>query len=312
VSTSNSTPALSAIGIAAGQLGQGDPVAIGDEIIQVDVEVLDQWFRTARRIQIWLWQGAHRLSDSLPPLAGGWSNPGPQLSISRQRDAAMAVREVLGTQVAAADNAVSTLRASRLHAEAALTGAQSSVSGLGWAPGEDLLSWAAANDRITQVTTVISELSGSVNDCRARCNEALQLLADALRADPGQAVDGLTRPGDVGSIPLPPGTAGRTPEAGQPSIDQENLDRLALDLQSTDPTTLAVALGVQDALIKARESGQVVQLLVYDSAGGDSQGRAAISVGDISTADNVATLAPGVGNAPMSMAGGSATTSRCR
>jgi hypothetical protein len=43
---------------------------------------------------------------------------------------------------------------------------------------------------------------------------------------------------------------------------------------------------------------------VYESAGSGSQGRAAISVGDITTADNVATVAPGVSNAPVNMADG--------
>lgn len=303
MTTTSSTPVLSAIGIAAGQLGEGDLVTIVEEIRQVDVGALEEWFRAARRVQLWLWQGAQRLSDALPPLAGGWSNPGPRLSITRQHDAGLNVRDILGTQVDAADNAASTLRQSRLHVDAGVSSAESAVLGMGWAPSEELLSWAGAHDRVAQVTAVISELAASVNECRARSTEALHLLADALRADPGQPVDGLTRPG-VGSIPLPAGTTGSASAPGQPAVDQENLDKLAADLQSSDLATLAVAFGVQDALNKARESGQVVQLLVYESAGGGGQGRAAISVGDITTADNVATLAPGVGNAPMSMADG--------
>ncbi len=65
-----------------------------------------------------------------------------------------------------------------------------------------------------------------------------------------------------------------------------------------------MALGVRAALEKARAEGGVAQLLVYESANSGSQGRAAVSVGDITAADNVAVLAPGVTNAPANMAGG--------
>ena len=73
-----------------------------------------------------------------------------------------------------------------------------------------------------------------------------------------------------------------------------------------------MALGVQAALDRARAAGGVAQLLVYESAGSGGQGRAAISVGDITTADNVATLTPGVGNAAASMSGGVATAAALR
>ena len=58
------------------------------------------------------------------------------------------------------------------------------------------------------------------------------------------------------------------------------------------------------ALEKASRGGDVGQLLVYESANSTSQGRAAIGVGDIATADNVAVFAPGVSSAPVTMAQG--------
>ena len=73
-----------------------------------------------------------------------------------------------------------------------------------------------------------------------------------------------------------------------------------------------MALGVRAALDKARASGGVAQLLVYESAGSGSQGRAAIGMGDISTADNIATLAPGVSNAPVNMAEGISSAAALR
>jgi hypothetical protein len=65
-----------------------------------------------------------------------------------------------------------------------------------------------------------------------------------------------------------------------------------------------MALGVQQGLQEAAEQGGVAQLLVYESANSTSQGRAAISVGDVTTADNVAVFAPGVSSAPVTIAQG--------
>ncbi len=158
-------------------------------------------------------------------------------------------------------------------------------------------------------------------DLRSRNADALQTLAESLRADPRDPVErvaavqrtaGATVPGSPASAPQTgrpgsPGTAGAgTAGAGivGAGADGANLDKLAQDLQSSDIATMAMALGVNAALVKARAAGGVAQLLVYESANPGSQGRAAISVGDITTADNVAVLAPGVTNAPVSMADG--------
>ncbi|HEY4993754.1 MAG TPA: alpha/beta hydrolase, partial [Nakamurella sp.] len=100
------------------------------------------------------------------------------------------------------------------------------------------------------------------------------------------------------------GQLGTTAGPGVPGIDAHNRDLLAADLESTDAATLAMALGVRAALQRAAADGGVGQLLVYESPHDGGQGRAAISVGDITTADNVATLAPGVGNAPVNMVEG--------
>jgi alpha/beta hydrolase family protein len=88
------------------------------------------------------------------------------------------------------------------------------------------------------------------------------------------------------------------------AIDAKNLERLRLDLQSDDDATREMAQGVLASLTQAEQAGGVAQLLVYESADSWSQGRVAISVGDIGTADNVATLVPGITSAPAHMADG--------
>ena len=63
-------------------------------------------------------------------------------------------------------------------------------------------------------------------------------------------------------------------------------------------------MSILAALQHARDRTGTVQLVVYDSAAFQGQGRAAISVGDLTTATNVAVVVPGIANSPSSMGGG--------
>ena len=111
--------------------------------------------------------------------------------------------------------------------------------------------------------------------------------------------------GTPSEAPLGANPSGPIPgQPGPAPIDAKNLERLQLDLQSDDDATREMAEGVMASLTRAEQAGGVAQLLVYESADSWSQGRAAISVGDISTADNVATLVPGITSAPARMADG--------
>ena len=300
-----------AIREAALELGLADPLPIADDLLGVDVDALHQWFTAAAKTRVCLWQGAGRLEDALPLVAAGWSSSAPALAIGGQHQAGLASREIIGSQVGAADAAGSTLRQSRLLADQALTDAETAILGTGWPPGEDLLVWAAKQLKLADVCGAVAGLCHRLEDLRSRNENALHTLASALRADPRDPVQHLES-SQSGRAPVtgPPtaGTAGRLPDFGQgagPRVDGANLDNLARDLQSTDVAVVSMALGVLGAMQKAHDQGGgVAQLLVYESATSGSQGRAAIGVGDIATADNVAVLAPGISNAPVTMADG--------
>jgi hypothetical protein len=305
------------ISLAAQRLGIDDPIVIAGELQAVDVDGLDQWFNQAARIAVQLFQGADRLSEVDPLLAAGWSNPAARVAVVDQREAAMASREVVGTQVSAADQAGSVLRHTRFLVEGELTSANAALIGVGWPPGQDLFSWAVDNGKLEPVTATISGLTGRVTELRTRNEQALADLALALRADPRDSTESLAAETAIGGYSAAVGGYGAGTTAGidRPGmgsadigqvkgVDQANLDRLAIDLQSTEVATQLMALGVRTALQKAAAGGDVAQLLVYESANSASQGRAAIGIGDISTADNVAVLVPGIGNAPVNMADG--------
>ena len=302
-----------AIRQAAVDMGLADPLPIADEILGVDVDALHQWFAAAARTGVHLWQGTGRLADALPVLAAGWSSQAPLHAINGQRQAGLASRDVIGAQVDAADAAGATLRQSRGLADDALVDAEGVIYGTGWPPGDELLRWAAEHQKLLEVSGAIVGLCHRLEDLRARNENALHTLAAALRTDPRDPVEQLLAARTATAVGAP---SSKTPPSTAPDIgqatgaginsapDRANLDRLAQDLRSTDFAVLAMAMGVSAALQKARTAGGVAQLLVYESANSGSQGRAAISVGDIASADNVAVLAPGVTNAPASMADG--------
>jgi hypothetical protein len=297
-----------AIGQAAVAMGLPNPMEVADEILQVEVDALQEWFTVAARIRVLLWQGAERIADAIPVLAAGWSRPEPHAAIGRQREAGLAGRDIISRQVDAADEAVATLRQSRVLADSELSAAESAALGLGWIPPEDLLGWAIGHQALGPVAGIVGTLQQRLNDLLARNTDALNVLAMTLRSDPGDPIEQLVAPRPttaVGSmIPVDPDPRTGAAPVGATGIDADNLSRLTADLQSTDIAVLAMALGVQQGLQEAAEQGGVAQLLVYESANSTSQGRAAISVGDVTTADNVAVFAPGVSSAPVTIAQG--------
>ena len=306
--TGPGSSAAVAIGQAAVAMGLPNPMEVADEILQVEVDALQEWFTVAARIRVLLWQGAERIADAIPVLAAGWSRPEPHAAIGRQREAGLAGRDIISRQIDAADEAVATLRQSRLLADSELSAAESAALGLGWIPPEDLLGWAIGHQALGPVAGIVGTLQQRLNDLLARNTDALNVLAMTLRSDPGDPIEQLVAPRPttaVGSmIPVDPDPRTGAAPVGATGIDADNLSRLTADLQSTDIAVLAMALGVQQGLQEAAEQGGVAQLLVYESANSTSQGRAAISVGDVTTADNVAVFAPGVSSAPVTIAQG--------
>lgn len=289
-----------AIADAAGRLGHDDPVAAVDEFVAVDVESLRAWHELTAAARQSLADGTERLAHALPGLAEAWSSPAPREAVRRHREAGLAARDVIGRQIDAALDVISTLDSTRTSGPAVLARTEDSILGTGWPPGEDLLGWAAGNGRLPAVTAAIAGLADAVRQLRSRNDAALHTLASALRDDPAAAVDTLRA-----SMPAAfPGLAADGPPNTPEAIDRDNLDRLAADLQSSDIAVLTAARGVQAALDKARAEGGQAQLLVYEPASATGQGRAAISVGDITRADNVVTLAPGVSSSPTTMSDG--------
>ena len=301
----------SAISVAAGRLGLPDPVAIEQELTEVDAGGLLDWFRSAESVAQALFAGGARFDDVLGALTSGWSSPAPRVVLIRQQEAARACGQIIRGQLAAAEAACAVLRQTRRQAMGRVDQAQAALVAAGWPGTADLLVWAAVTGQLPGVTAELTRASEDLGALRHRNEAALSELAGALRSDPREPLDILipARPAHRTGYPDmgDPLVGSALPAVGGSAVDavaDANAQRLAADLHSTDGATVLMALGVTGALARAREHGAVAQLVVYESANSTNQGRAAISVGDLATADNVAIVVPGVTNAPAAMADG--------
>ena len=151
----------------------------------------------------------------------------------------------------------------------------------------------------------MSGLVDSLAGLRHRSDQALQELATALHHDPRDPIEllGQSSGGQLSTGGPAPAVTGESSPVSS-GVDRDNLERLHADLLSADASTAAMAIGVISALDKARVQGGQAQLLVYESATSGSQGRAAIGIGDVTTADNIAVMAPGISNSPAGIANG--------
>ncbi len=147
---------------------------------------------------------------------------------------------------------------------------------------------------------ICGTLHGELTAQRARIEEVIAGLDGVFSGDPQQAMDRLTVP--RGSVPIAPIPQVRT-------VAQRNALRLAADLTAGSPLSVRnnytrdFAQNIDSALDRARADGTTADLLVYAPGTFHGQGRAAVSVGDLATADRVAILVPGVANSPADMSG---------
>ncbi len=278
---------------AAHQLGTPQLADLADEMMGVEVDRLTEWFAVASAAAGALTLGAARLSDALGPLAAGWTSPAPRSALIRQYDAVLAAVGIIRRQVDVAGDTAETLRHNRSVADWVLSDAEGAVSRLGWTVGSDLLFWAAVHGGVAELSSIVAATVGQLTRLRSVNDEALHRLALALRADPREPLPPVVAPG-------PPSGIGSYAGA----VDRANREQLLTDLQSEEVPTVLMALGVDAALADAGSDGTDAQLLIYESANSGSQGRAAIGLGDLGVADHVAAIAPGIGNAPVSMMDG--------
>ncbi len=240
-------------------------------------------------------------APSIADLARGWSNPLARLGVSRLLWTAEQTAGILQGQATAIEALCSTIDRAKSNGALDMTLALAEIHALQRTTVTDLLGAAvgvpSAVDAV-RLTGIVRRLFERLTGRIETVNAALVTLASQLAGcDPTVGPDAL-RAGDQAVLPPDPmrNPAHRT--------DRDNRALLAADLHSDDPARIRFAMSILESLQRAGDRTGVVQLVVYDSAAFRGQGRAAISVGDLTTAANVAVVVPGITNSPSSMSGG--------
>ena len=234
-------------------------------------------------------------------LSRGWSNPAPRIGISRLLTTAEQAVGIMRGQAAAIEATCAVIERARSNGALDMTLALAEISTAQRATTGDLLGAVVGAPQIADgfrmaaiVNRLFQALTGRVRTVDAALSSLQSVLAGS---DPTVGPDSL-RAGRQALLPPDPvqNPAHRT--------DQQNRAALAADLGSGDPARIRFAMSILQSLQLAGDRTGTVQLVVYDPGAFGGQGRAAISVGDLTTATNVAVLVPGIANSPSSMSGG--------
>ncbi len=229
----------------------------------------------------------------------GWSARPPVLAIGRLLDAAEETADLLFAQSRAIEGVAATMERAQTNAHWDITLAAAQVRSLqhhGWADAAGAVVGVPALAHQVQIASVLDHLQHSLTGRLAEVQSAVDSLPTVLAADPTALPDAL-RAGPAALLPADPvaNPAGRT--------DRRNRAAMEADLHSQDPVRMSFAFSILQSLQHAGDRGPA-QLVVYDSTAFGGQGRAAIAVGDLTTATNVAVVVPGITNSPSSMSGG--------
>ena len=201
---------------------------------------------------------------------------------------------------AAARSAAAQVREAVARGAAAVAEADAAAADWPILPTGWLLAPEAARRR-----EVLVAVNTALDAALSTISTAASTLLAAVAVDPRDPARALSGPpaaaGSVGQL----GSTGPARSAGlgfPARTDRVNRAALAADRSSGDPYRMSFADAVERSLQHAGAGGLPVQLLVYDPAAFGGQGRVAIGVGDLATADNIAVLTPGISNSPMAMA----------
>lgn len=186
------------------------------------------------------------------------------------------------------------------NAQRSLAGAiQRAHAAVDWSPG--YVPWGTPEAEAR--TAAARMLAAAADSSRQQLIAAMSSISGALSTDPGASLTAITPP-TVSSIrgSAHPSVDFRPTELSGAATRIDRLARaqLAADLHRGTPWRRTFALRTLAALRAAEASGGDgrAQLLVYQPDAFGGQGRVAVSVGDVSRADHVAILTPGIANSP--------------
>ncbi len=240
-------------------------------------------------------------AQSATDLARGWSNQAARNRIGRLLSTAEQTAGMLRGQSNAIESAGVLIDRAKSNGAMDMTLALAEIHALHLTSASDLLGAVVGAPQIVddvRLAGIVGRLFDALTGRVAVVEAALASLRSVLDGtDPTVGPDCL-RGGQQALLPPDPirNPAHRT--------DRRNRAAVKADLASGDPARIRFAMSILESLQRAEDRTGTVQLVIYDPAAFGGQGRAAIAVGDLTTATNVAVVVPGITNSPSSMSGG--------
>jgi hypothetical protein len=277
-------------------MGLPDALALATSIAAVDGGSLTRWFTTAERAADAMVDGGRPTVDALVAVRGAWTALEPPAALERILQAQASARSLVRSQVWAAERAAATIAETQRTAAADTDAAERRLRSLGDLPDLQQIfpAWTSDQQLSGSVTAAVLELVTQLERHRSDVEQTLSILRDSIEADPT---------GCLTTVADGPGAIAPPPTSRALALDDlvtTNQAAVAADRWSADPATRTTAAGVVAAVAEAQAGGPA-DLLLYEPAHDDLQGRAAIVVGDLADADHVAILVPGVANSPAAM-----------
>ena len=239
--------------------------------------------------------------QSLAELARGWSSPAPGAGVTRLLVTAAQTAAILHGQATAMETTATVIERARSNGQLDISLAVAELAALrrhGWSDALDAVVGVPQLADAVRAAAVVRRLHEALTGRLQTVEVAVASMLPALSGDPTAGPDGLRGGGPEALLPPDPvmNPADRT--------DRRNRATLAADLGSGNPGRIRFAMAILQSLQHAGDRGGTAQLVVYDPTAFAGQGRAAISVGDLTTATDVAVLVPGITNSPSAMNGG--------
>jgi hypothetical protein len=285
--------------------GLPDPSVPAAALAGIDAAALERAATWLGDIAVGITAAAAAGADAVAQISRGWSTPDPALRISRLLWCAEQTAGLLHAHSVALDAASVLVRDQQVNAQHDFMLATAEINALrantwtdtvGAIFGGALLGGPTVVDDLRMIA-VVRRLQESLTARLRTVEVAISALLQQLSGDPTVGPDALR--GGTGAL-LPPDPINNPAHR----TDANNRAALAADLGSGNPHRIRFASAIVESLQQATTRGGTAQLVVYDATAFHGQGRAAIAVGDLATATNVAVVVPGITTSPSAMSGG--------
>jgi hypothetical protein len=280
----------------ARRYGLNDPAATAHEVYECDSAGIRSLGRLGAAAVVACDDATPLAARALTALRLGWSRGRPADGIALLRGLGGAVADTCRANTTTMDAFATAIDIAVRQVQRAYTEVETAIraSGLDVTPSEATVDELLLLER--QRTAVVMVLDGKVRAAGDALDRAVDHVIGALGAvgsDPHSGIPEIPAAGHLsgdGARAVPPGSSGR--------VDEANRATLTADLRSGSRRHRVFAAAVQRALRHTEAKGCNVQLLQYDADSPPGQGGVTIAVGDVSHADSVAVLVPGVDHSP--------------